>query len=198
MKLQHLLGPIKAMGIYDPKIQRIVQRHCERGLIAETAEVVVRYFFDDGVAQGYLPAPAGKKTKELFERMCEAARKIAEEHARRGVLCAKGFYPPQVLMLDIIRVWEEEFRSYKKTEGEALLGVAEADTEELAARRVLATNAVAQVLLRHGKARAADEEVLEVPMKDLEALCVGVVGAVHRVFQDPDAYVHELHHGPLP
>jgi hypothetical protein len=201
VKLKHLLGPFKAKGIYDPKIQGIVQRHCERGMIAEIAEVVARYFYDDGLALGYIPQPVGVKTKELLERVADAAKRVAEGYGRRGTMCAKGYYPAQRLMLDIIRIWEDEFHSVAELDATGLPGTydAEGTTKEFIDRSTVAANAIAKALVAKLKQTTVDgEQVLLLPMRELEGVCSSSVRAMYLVFTKPDEYIHEQMHGEKP
>lgn len=201
MKLHHLLGPVKAKGIYDPKIQHIIQRHCDAGNIAEIAEVVARFFFDDGTCRGYIPTPSGVKTKELVERVCASAKKIAEDYAKRGVLCAKGYYPPQMLMLSIIRMWEEEFNSIAPPDESGLPGVydAEGTTKAYLDRSTVASVVMAASLQKRlKKAVVGGVEVLVLPMSELEGFCSGSVRVMYQAFTKPDEHIHELLHGEKP
>jgi len=199
MSLQHLLGPVKAKGIYDPKVQMFLQRHCEAGRIAEVADVVAQYFFDDGIVKGYIPPAAGKKTKDLMDRVGDSAKKIAEEYARRGVLCAKGFYPPQMLMLLIIRNWEKAFYTAAKSEEHGLALLDENVSSETNARATVAAQAIAKLLLaRLEKIVREDDEALVLPMNDLEGLCTSAVREMYSAFTKPDAYIHEMLHGVKP
>jgi hypothetical protein len=198
VRLEHLLGPAKAKGIYDLRIQQILQRHCERGMIMEIAEVVARYLYDEGLDSGRIPQPAGKKTKELLESATEGATRVAAHYARRGVLCAKGFYPASRLALDILRLWETEFHSIAPEDETGLPGEYDAGgmSKTFVDRSTVAANAIASSLTQKLKRAVVDgEEVLLLPMRELEGVCSSSVRKMYLAFTKPDEYIHELLHG---
>lgn len=194
MSLSLLVGTVKAQGLYNPKVQRIILHHCEGGRIAEIAEVVAQVLYDEALNNRTLPEPKGVRTGELVARMLDGAKHIAETYARRGVLCAKGFFPSGQLALLIIRRWETAFSS-------VLLGAEEnhqlvdgADPDFLT-RSTVAAQALGELVLKLPRTEDGD---LILPMKELEGFCVLAVKRMHAAFTKPDHAVHELLHGEQP
>lgn len=193
--LRTLLGPIKARGLYDLKIQQILQRHCEQGRIKEIADVVSLVLYHAATTDGRLPQPRGVRTRELVDRAIDGCRHLTEEYAKRGVLCAKGFYPHAQLMLDILGLWESDFSSVLQRTDDTGGLVDGADPD------FLTRSTVAAEKLRHLFSRlepTADGSGLVVPISSLEGLCVAATRRVYTAMLNPDVAVHEILHGETP
>jgi hypothetical protein len=194
MSLSLLVGTFKASGLYSPKVQKIIQHHCEAGRIMEIADVVSQVLYDEALQNRSLPEPKGVRTADLVDRMLDGARQLVEIYARRGVLCAKGFLPPAQLALLVVRRWENAFHS--------VLAGLEADHEivdgtdpDFLVRSTVAAQAVSELLLRLPRTQEGD---LILPMKELEGFCVMAVKKMHAAFVKPNHAVHELLHGEPP
>jgi len=195
MSLQHLLGTVKGAGLLNPKVQKILQHHCEIGMILEVAEVVAKVLFDQALVEHTMPEPQGVKTAELHARAADAAKHLAEEYARRGVLVAKGFLPAGQLMLIILRMWEDQFSSVLRNPEEHH-DLVEDVSPDFIARQAVAAQAVRDLLAR--LPTTSDGEGLILPMKEVEGFCVIAVKAMHAAFINPDAAVHKTLHGEVP
>lgn len=191
-----LLGPIKARGLYDTDIQRIIQQHCERGSINEMAEVVSVALYHEALVDGRLPQPRGIRTRELVDRAADGCRHLATTYARRGVLVAKGFFPAPQLALRILGLWEADFTSVlqRSEETGGLVDGAEPD--------FITRSTVAAEKLRHllsSKLQPTESgDGLILPISELEGFCVAAVRRVYTSMLKPDVAVHELMHGETP
>ncbi len=193
--LLSLLGPIKARGLHEPKMQRIIQAHCEQGRIAEVAEVVALSLYHAALADGRLPQPRGIRTRELVDRAADGARHLVETYARHGVLCAKGFFPAPQLCLNILGLWERDFSSVLQRSEETGGLVDGADPD------FLTRSTVAAEKLHHLFARlkpTENGEALLLPISELEGLCVAAVRRVYVSMLETDVAVHEIQHGETP
>lgn len=195
MSLLALLGPIKARGLHDPKLQRIIQQHCEQGRIAEIAEVISLALYHAAITDGRLPQPRGVRTRELVDRALDGAKHLVETYARHGVLCAKGFYPVGQLALDVVGIWEKDFSSVLQRTDETGGLVDGADPD------FLTRSTVAAEKLRHLFARlkpAESGDALLLPISELEGLCVAAVRRVYTSMLEADVAVHEVLHNETP
>lgn len=193
--LHALLGPIKARGLHDLQVQRIIQQHCERGRIAEVAEVVALALYHTAITDGRLPQPRGVRTRELVDRAVDGARHLVETYARSGVLCAKGFYPAPQLCLEILGLWEKDFSSVLQRTDETGGLVDGVDPD------FLTRSTVAAEKLRHLFSRlapTADGEALLLPISELEGLCVAATRRVYTAMLETDVAVHEIMHNETP
>jgi hypothetical protein len=195
MSLQHLLGTVKGAGLLNPKVQKILQNHCEAGRILEVAEVVAKTVFDQALVDRTMPEPQGIKTKELHDRAADAAKHLAEQYARRGVLVAKEFLPASQLALIILRMWEEQFSSVLRNPEEHH-DLVEGVSSDFITRQAVAAQAVRDLLAR--LPTTSDGEGLILPMKEVEGFCVRSVKAMHAAFVNPDVAVHKTLHGEEP
>lgn len=194
VSLHLLLGPIKAAGLYSLGIQKALTAHCEAGRIVEVAEVVARALYDQALVDRTIPEPKGVNTNALSARMADAAKHLAETYARRGVLCAKGYYPASQLMLLIIKLWESEFHSVLLNHTLDSGVVEEADPDYIT-RCTVASQKMLTMLERLPRNEDGD---LMLPMKEVEGFCMMAVRTMHAAFVKPDVAVHELMHGETP
>lgn len=194
VSLHLLLGPIKAQGLLSPQIQKALLHHCEGGRIAEVADVVARAIYDQALVDRTLPEPKGVQTKELSARMADGAKHLAESYAKRGVLCAKGYYPASQLTLLIIRLWETQFNSVL-SDPTMDSGLVQEGDPDYVTRCTVAAHKLATILDR--LPRDADG-ALVMPMKEVEGFCMMAVRVMHHAFTHPDVAVHELMHGETP
>lgn len=194
--LHSLLGPIKARGIYDLKIQTIIQRHCEQGRIAEAADVVGLALYHDAVATGKIPHPRGIRTRELVDRAIDGIKKLIETYAKSGVLCAKGFYQASQLMLNVLGMWEADFATSVLQRSEETGGLVDGADPDFLTRSTIAAEKLRHLfsLLKP----SPDGEALLLPISELEGLCVAATRRVYTAMLKPDVAVHEVLHGETP
>lgn len=190
----NLLGAIKAFGVLDPRVQTLLQRHCEAGRIAEVADAVAKALYDEALERQTLPSPQGVRTGSLSVRAAEAAGRVAATYAQRGVLCAKGYYPVRELALLVYAQWEQAFRSVltDPTMDSGLVQEADAD---YVARCTVASQQILAMMKRFHK---PGDSVVRIPMSDVEAFCMKAVRHMHAAFVKPDVAVHEALHGETP
>lgn len=191
MSLSLLVGTFKAQGLYTPKVQRIIQHHCETGRIVEIAEVVAQVLYDEALAARSIPEPKGVRTDELTARMLDGIKILCEDYARRGVLCAKGYLPAGQLALLVIRLWENAFHSVLVGAEDNHPLVDGADPDFLT-RSTVAAQALAELALRLQRTEEGD---LVLPMRELEGFCTTAVKKMYAAFVKPDHAVHEMLHG---
>lgn len=194
VSLHLLLGPIKAQGLYSPAIQKVLRHHCDAGRIAETADVVARALYDQALVDRTLPEPKGFLVASLSARMADGAKHLAETYAKRGVLCAKGYYPASQLALLIIKLWETEFNSVL-TDPTMDSGLIQEADPDYVTRCTVAAQKLLTLLER--APRNADGDLV-LPMKEVEGFCMTAVRVMHSAFSQPDVAVHELLHGETP
>lgn len=190
-KLSLLTGTIKAQGLLAPKVQRILQHHCETGKVAEIADLVAEILLEDGLVGGRLPQPRGLATQELLDTMSGAAKAVVEEYAKRGVLCAKGFFPAAQLYMLLLAKWEKSFASVLVSPEEVGIPVDHLHPDFIA-RSAVSAQALSALLL---KLPTTPEGDLILPMRELEGLCVRATQVMYRAFTEPDATIHEMLHG---
>lgn len=191
-KLSLLLGLIKAQGLLAPPVQRILQHHCSSGLVAEVADLVAEVLVDDGLSHGRLPTPRGLPTAELKAEVASAAKALVEEYAKRGVLCAKGYFPPGQLLMLVLARWEKEFASVLVAPEEETGIPMDHLHPDFIARSAVSAQALSVLLLRLPRNPEGD---LILPMRELEGLCVKATRTMFRAFNNPDEVIHEMLHG---
>ncbi len=189
-----LVGTAKAEGLLAPKMQKILQQHCEAGRIVEVAAVVAQVLYDQALQDHSIPEPAGVKTRELVERTQDGVRHLVETYARRGVLCAKGYYPPAQLVMLILDRWEQDFNGALQ-HLEKGTGLPDTTNHDFVTRSTIAAQALGKMM---GKLPRSQEGDVVLPMKDMEGFCVAAVRVMHAAFTRPEAAVHELVHGSPP
>lgn len=195
MSLQLLVGTVKAQGLLSPRIQRIVQHHCDAGRIREMAEVVAQVLYDQALGDRSIPEPTGVRTPELLARTQDGVRHIVERYAQRGVLCAKGYYPAAQLVMLMLGKWENDFNNaFQHLDSDH--GLPDTDDHNFVTRSTVAAQAIRAVLLK--KLPRTPEGDLVLPMSDLEGFCIAAVRTMHAAFTCPEETVHELVHGALP
>lgn len=190
--LRSMLGPIKARGLHDIKIQKILQQHCERGRIAEAADVVGLALYHAALEDGRVPQPRGVRTRELVDRAIDGVRHLVETYARSGVLCAKGFYSPSQLMLNIIGLWEADFSSVLRHPEEPS-GMLDGVDPDFISRSTVAAERLRSLMLARLQV-SPDGEHLLLPMKEMEGFCVATVRNTYFSLLKPDVAVHEVFH----
>lgn len=183
------LGIVKAQGLYTVTIQAALRQHCEQGRIAEVAELVAQALFDQALVEKTLPEPKGVMTPVLRGRMLDGAKHLAETYARRGVLCAKGYYPVSQLVLQIVKLWESSFSNIVDLSSDDHL-LREEDPD-YATRCTVAASSLLGLLDR--LERNGDGSFV-LPMKDVEGFCMTAVRQVHAALKRPDIAVHQMLH----
>ena len=194
MSLGLLIGTIKAEGLLSPKVQKILQHHCGTGHIVEVADVVARVLYDQALQEHSIPEPVGVRTRELVERAQDGIRNVVEAYARRGVLCAKGYYPPSQLALLLLDCWESDFNGALR-HVEIGSGLPDTTDHDFVARAAVAAQALAKMLEKLPRSQEGDALL---PMKDMEGFCIAAVRMMHAAYTKPDVTVHELVHGHTP
>lgn len=194
VSLHLLLGAIKAQGLLSPAIQKVLLSHCQAGRIAEVADVVAQAIYAQALVDRTLPEPKGVMTGSLLGRMTDGAKQLAESYGRRGVLCAKGYYPTHQLMLLIIRLWESQFNSVL-IDPSMDSGLLQEGDPDFVTRCTVAAQKLHDLLKRLPTNEDGD---LVLPMKEMEGLCMVAIRTMYVAFTEPDVAVHELMHGENP
>ncbi len=192
-KLHLLMGLIKAQGLLALDVQRILQHHCETGKVAEVASLVAAALLENGLEKTNvrMPVARGLLTDELREEAWDAAKYLAEQYSKRGVLCAKGFFPSAQLMKLLFAAWEATFGSVLRNPEEPGIAVDHLHPDFIA-RSAVSAQELARMLLK--LERSAEGDII-LPMKDLEGLCVRATQEMYRAFTQPDAAIHRVLHG---
>ena len=186
-----------AYGPTDPRTQKVVLAHCQRGGAEVMREVLGEVMIDTAITEKRVPYPVGIKTKELIDQVQKALVVICKEYLNNGgVLVARKYIRLEDLYATLLKFWHARFMKPLKEHPTVIDGLPQA---EVLARLAISAQAARTIVFTQLKKKIIDGKVCFV-IEDsyLEPFCMAVANATYEGFHRPDRMVHNMIHNTDP
>lgn len=179
-----LSGVLRAVGLHNPRVQKVVLGHCRKGNVSTVLREIAEYVAAIQAGKA-LPPNAGLLTPDLRAAASAAALDLAMSYNRQGgVLTAKGYVSVEDLGEAITTSW---VRSFAPPLNEKVY--TEFTEPEAVERRTVMALAAKKLLDRYKNA-----EGYMIPEDRVEGLCQAIVMKVWAAMKSPNTANHEILH----
>lgn len=185
-----LAAMIRKYGVLSRQVQAGAQLLYKKGRVEPALKAVVEAIVLEAIRTKDLPVPWMVTSKETSEAVNAKIVQLSEDYRDRGgVLLAKnmvGFYEFTRLMMSL-------WLTHRPEPIPTTVDLADGKTqEELNARFTLCAQVLLKALERYG---SYDQDVLSLPVSQLEKICMTSSRLVYMTFQDPNGYAQRLVEG---